>query len=574
MVSFRNLFLLMTALVVLTGAAYAQPLTCVANAGVPPIARAEGLAEEVGQVVIECTGGTPIAVGQPLPTFNLQIFLTTNITSRLISGGSEAMLLIDEPLPANQLMCTAIEGTGGLPPCPATKVAVGNYDGSAAGRENVFRSYHGSQTPQQLPNSLTWLGVPFDPPGTAGRRTIRLVNVRANATAAPPSSTIVPSSIAMFISISGTAALPLANPQLTVAFVSPGLNFSTTTQTYNQCDIPTSSTPHPTITFAERFGTAFRHNNLAVSDVNNQSMPGMIYNTESMFSNAAWPVPTAGRATQGTRLIARFAGIPANVSISVPNLATGNGALVLNRWDGSSLLSAGSHTVALDSNRRGEVTWEVMNANPAVIESVTITVTVSYSSNPLPGLGPAATAAGNYAPLSSVDTASGSAPVPRFIDSRDDRTLFTIVPCQTNLLYPFVSNQAGFDTGLVVSNTSRDPYGTAHQNGTCEIFYYGNVAGGSAPASQVSPQINAGEHLIFSLYGGNPNQSIDTRGRDFQGYIIIRCNFQYGHGFAFVSDLGAQKVAMGYIPLVLDGMKTYAHGHPTRTRVRSETLNQ
>jgi hypothetical protein len=37
----------------------------------------------------------------------------------------------------------------------------------------------------------------------------------------------------------------------------------------------------------------------------------------------------------------------------------------------------------------------------------------------------------------------------------------------------------------------------------------------------------------------------------FQGYMIAICNFQDAHGFAFVSDLGAQKLAMGYLALVL-----------------------
>jgi hypothetical protein len=33
--------------------------------------------------------------------------------------------------------------------------------------------------------------------------------------------------------------------------------------------------------------------------------------------------------------------------------------------------------------------------------------------------------------------------------------------------------------------------------------------------------------------------------------MIAVCNFQYAHGFAFISDLGAQKLAMGYLALVI-----------------------
>ena len=37
----------------------------------------------------------------------------------------------------------------------------------------------------------------------------------------------------------------------------------------------------------------------------------------------------------------------------------------------------------------------------------------------------------------------------------------------------------------------------------------------------------------------------------FQGYGIAQCAFQFGHGFAFVSDVGARNLAMGYLPLVV-----------------------
>jgi hypothetical protein len=37
----------------------------------------------------------------------------------------------------------------------------------------------------------------------------------------------------------------------------------------------------------------------------------------------------------------------------------------------------------------------------------------------------------------------------------------------------------------------------------------------------------------------------------FEGYIIAVCNFQLAHGFAFVSDVGARNLAMGYLALVV-----------------------
>jgi len=597
MVSFRKSLLLMALLVVVTGIASAQvfnPLQCVANAGVPPIARAEGVAEEVGQVVIVCTGGNPTAVGAPIPTVNVQIFLNTNVTSRLVGSGSEAMLLIDEPAPAIQSTCLA---PGNCTLTSANGNGTGNYVGG--GRFNVY------QAVQSGANSVTWLGVPVDPPGTAGNRIIRLANVRANANQLGVSSTLIPTSINMFISISGTGSLALTNPQLTVAFVQPGMTFSATGGNYNQCE---PGTYQYNITFTERFGTAFRHNNpnfddttqpAGQDDIYHQYVPGKIYNTESMFSNASpatgntgMPVGT-GVATQGTRLIARFSNVPANITLSVvngskntsgdtANLVTGHdangagGTVAYPSWTqptfpGLPVASTGTTTVSL-SGGAGVAVWEVVASNPGAISGLTFTVNVTYGSNPLPGLG-TATVTGNYAPTTTVFTASSTAPVPRFVDNPQSATTFTINPCQTNILYPFVSNQAGFDTGLVVSNTSLDPYGTVPQRGPCNVYYYGATAGGgAAPATQTSGTVNEGTQLVFTLSAGGNLNIAATPG--FQGYIIIRCNFQYGHGFAFVSDLGAQRLAMGYIPLILDQNMFDSSSTVTRTKAKSEALNQ
>ena len=38
---------------------------------------------------------------------------------------------------------------------------------------------------------------------------------------------------------------------------------------------------------------------------------------------------------------------------------------------------------------------------------------------------------------------------------------------------------------------------------------------------------------------------------NFNGYIFALCNFQYAHGFAFISDIGARNLAMGYLALVV-----------------------
>jgi hypothetical protein len=116
-----------------------------------------------------------------------------------------------------------------------------------------------------------------------------------------------------------------------------------------------------------------------------------------------------------------------------------------------------------------------------------------------------------------------------------------------------VTNQAGFDTGMAISNTSEDWLGTDVQQGACTIHYHGSTTGGgAAPPEQTSTTIAGGEQLIFTLSGGNQAQGIEG-GPEFQGYIIAVCDFQYAHGFAFITDGfgGVPALAQGYLALVI-----------------------
>jgi hypothetical protein len=571
------MMLLLVVLVALTGVASAQfvnPLACTANASSVPLVRAEGVAEEVGQVIIVCTGGSPTAVGQPIPTVNVQVFLNTNVTSRLVGTGSEALLLIDEPAPAIQTVCPA----GTL--CSINSAngnGTSNYTGGIT-NQNVW------QASQASVNSVVWLGVPIDPPGTVGNRSIRLVNVRANASQLGVSQTLIPSSINMSITISGTGSLSLSNSFLTVAAVQPGMKFSASSGTFNQCE-PQNWAPYY-LRYSEQFATAFRKNTTLV-EVTNQSTPGVIYNTESMFTNPiVGSVPAgAGVATQATRLIARFSNIPANVALRVHNSNTGtlSGGLpsdgtawLVTGTDANGALGTltnGIGTTNLTISGGGSLAvWEVQSANVAALGQLAFTAEINYGANPLPGLG-TATVTGNYGPVSNVFTASATAPAPRFVDNPQSSTTFTITSCQTNLLFPYITSAPGFDTGIAISNTSSDPYGTSAQSGPCTLYYYGSTTGGgSAPASQTSGTVGAGTQLLFTLSNGG-NLGI-VSATDFTGYMIVRCNFQYAHGYAFISDLGIRNWAQGYVALVLDQNMFSTSSTVTRTGVKSEALDQ
>jgi len=293
MADFRKWLLAFAVVALLLGmgtSASAQTLNaafaCTANAGVPPIVRAEGITELVGDLILNCTGGTFTPAGQNIPQSNIQIFLNTNVTSRSYAGGlSEAILTIDEPFPSagetptpasagaatgsalNQLGCQAINSANcAIISLGAGVVATGSYNGTA-GHYNVFQGM------QNGPSQVVWLGVPIDAPGSAGTRVIRITNVRANACQLGVSSTLIPTAISMFIAVNGSQQVTINAPQQTVAFIQPGLIATNKTGGYVQCvninglTLSSSAAPGQTgtlaVTATEGFASSFKVRNYA-----------------------------------------------------------------------------------------------------------------------------------------------------------------------------------------------------------------------------------------------------------------------------------------------------------------------
>jgi hypothetical protein len=122
---------------------------------------------------------------------------------------------------------------------------------------------------------------------------------------------------------------------------------------------------------------------------------------------------------------------------------------------------------------------------------------------------------------------------------------------KTRLLFPFVSSREGFDTGLTISNISAMPGEDRGTSGACAIHYYGDCGdGSSAPSPQFSRAVAAGEVLIWTLFAGGITDYLLKPTPTFQGYIIVECSFP-ARGFAMLSDLGANKVATGYLAEIL-----------------------
>jgi len=125
---------------------------------------------------------------------------------------------------------------------------------------------------------------------------------------------------------------------------------------------------------------------------------------------------------------------------------------------------------------------------------------------------------------------------------------------KTSLLFPYVSNWTGFDTGIAISNTGLGPSGVIGASGRVRLYYYGTMSNGNQP-TRVQEVTNASVpaggtvRLLLSAGGnyglqGNPS---------FDGYIIAVCEFPFAHGIYFVTDgpVGAARISYGGQALVL-----------------------
>jgi hypothetical protein len=598
----------------ITGVASAQQntlngITCFANASTPQQDRAEGITELVGDTVLSCTGGTPTAAGVPVPTVNITVALNTQVTSRLVGATTnitESILMLNDPgpgafLPIQQL-CSANQANNYA--CPTAVLGTGGGGGKGITGVGNALQYVGANVYQGVltaTNQLTFFNIPVDPPGPAflsnGQTisptlTLRITNVRANASALGAPTGFSTSTISE--SISTSAGIPISNPLQTVGSVFQGLvnkavtgvsqptstSFTTygtssgSAPTLTQCASKSLSSTNASaalvefINFSEGFATSTKLRYAA--SATQESIPGnsqnveggLLLNGNSIASNGQF----IGGADFATRVKLTFGSIPTGVTVYVPvtlpsnTVANGSATETMTLTQGESTpfnptppasvtnlpiaFYGGFAAVALTSGG-GVAVYEVtsqQSISQNTIETFSVPVLVTYTASPStnsPGLG-TSTVQIDYAPTSTVVTAAAF-PVPRFVQTSPLINGFSVNQCATNLLFPFVTNQAGYDTGLAIASTSSDPFGTALQSGVCTLNFYGS----GAPAAFVTPTVTAGTvwtGLTSNIAAG------------FQGYMIAQCKFQYGHGFAFIKDgYGGpgQGLSEGYLALII-----------------------
>ncbi len=421
--------------------------------------RGEGLSELLSDFGLTCTGGIPTPQGADIPAVNITISLNTSLTSRLLANNvSEALLVINDPEPGNQLLRDPISwsqskgsGLGGSP-------SGTSYDGSL-GHPNILQ---GTITE---PNQVTFYSVPIDPPGSLGAPyqiptlSLRVTNMRAAASEL--GFPISLAGVSVTAAVSSSAGFPIANPVITVNNIYYGINPppspaypvdlvsqqavfpQCTGQSFQQAFIAVANEG-----FAQAFKPRFSRN------IASESIPGSYPLPESGFliSGAPLAVTSPGVADFGTRVKLQLGNVPAGVSIYVP-LAIGSGiyhtnengvqtltaALTSSEAGPFSAVAASQGTgglMALVSG--GSAIYEVVTASassPLTMETLSIPVYVSYAATtpatfPLPGI---TTAAVSLAP-NNTNGEWNAGPNPRFIDTSTPSTGFTIAACAVSTL--------------------------------------------------------------------------------------------------------------------------------------------
>ena len=375
---------LVLSVLITSSLANANVLTCTPSA-VTPTLHAEGLAERLGDIVLSCVDGSP----GPL-SGNLNVFLNVNVTNKLTpQGNADAVLTVDTgagPISA------------GVPPTiPST-------------------------------NQIAFNGLNFTVPAS-GKVDLRITNLRG---AVNQLSSTQFQTVSANISFNG-AGLGLTSNNLTVGYSQRTILASILTSVIpSQQGSPLPDTP----TFSSLLAAGTRFASARITE------------------DAADALQSRGPlADNGIRIISRYSNLPSGARMFVPDAiagssavkptaggdfgvpasggqyaAGGNGSLLLIRVRGADANGAGGSlalTPAAGTNSfdtvaeldvaggAAQAVYEVADANPNLRESAQFPTFIGVA--PVSEARTSAVSQQIFlGPVSTVATASTSAPVPRF----------------------------------------------------------------------------------------------------------------------------------------------------------------
>ena len=529
MVAIKNRAIQLLALgLLVVGGAFAQEadLVCTLQATQHNI-RAEGQTELLGDIIYKCNSSN-LDLDAPWDSreVNIIVNLSVNVTNNIDFGEGDEIL----------------------------DVSVTVNDG--------FELFGELISPTQV--AFDGVTIPF--PGELGEpdeTVIRIVSLRGNAAQAGIPAEGQQIVINANLSSEPASILSVPNPTVIVGFswlslISEGVSDDLSGL---QCVDFDPDDGQPYLTVKEGFASAWK----------TQGWPTEAKDTFWESGYFATGSNNGAGASQETQFKVSIFDVPGDVTISVERTIT-NAGLELTLIGGSGDtegddLCDGNFDdteVDLDADGNGYVIYGVCDNDPTDREWFHVSLGPEWDSDDTPDVGSASVTI-SYYPLGGSNFADDDDPEPRFIDnSADPEEFLSVDKCVTTLLFPFVTNQSGFDTGLAISNTSEDwgLSGIDAQEGECEIHYVGTDTSGNIPDEDITDSdVEAGDQLVWLLSSGGTHGLLGAP--DFQGYILAACDFQYAHGYAFITDGfggGIPALAQGYLALVIPADRSISNG--------------
>ena len=395
----RSFSLLIILLIATFGAAYPQtPTTCAVTA-VPPVVHAEGVTEQVGDIVLQCTGNPGVTVAA-----SLTVFLPVSITNRIDANN----FATDATLTVNTGSGPVAAGVSGLVANQSISFNGFSFTLSASGVATL--------TLDDLLANVNQLGLEQQAP----------------------------------IQASLSSTLALSNNPVVVAFAQPGLLASNSTSgvecagspvpsSINLSNLFAEGTAEETTRVTEGFAQAFVPKNANTDtgtrillSYSNFPAGATIYVPDAVAGSSA-AVPTVGGTLGGTATIGQYApGSGTLLLVRVLN-SDANGAggtlTTLPPPNASGVLVLSSANPVSLTNGTGYAVYEVVDANPSARESAQIPSFFGVPANTPPAT---ANLSVSLAPVSTVATASPTAPIPRFAAVQPPSDCATLGDCNAS----------------------------------------------------------------------------------------------------------------------------------------------
>ena len=458
------------------GTGVAQAQECIARADDPTTVRAEGITEMVGGIELRCRNKPSDEFGfEDADKLTLTVELNTQVTNQILTSTRVI----------NDLVYSAADS------------AFEGADKEVLSDEGTMIAWKDIVTDQS----------PFD---LATATTVVISGLRANASMVGDGGDIT-----AVVRVNGEA---VHSGALKLAAVKTGLEIKVTAASGVQC--ATTDTETAMITIKELLINAIGSNGADATD------DGLVVDFLNIPEGVTVTVPNAimlptvngnGGVTQAM----------ADITFAV-TLVTGRTAGVTANED-----DAAKSDVTLSPSGAGSARYIVTDVDDALGgEWVTLPVDFKWTAGNVIDMGEVGVSLHPVSTRGDAHFDDENVPAPRFIESDNAMTVISVSPCKTTLLFPFVTNKAGFDTGVAISNTSAT-------DGSCTITF----SGLDAPEEPLkSSTIEAEGHMAWN---------ISKVAANFQGYLTADCEFQKGHGFAFITNKAGSvetpTLAQGYL---------------------------